>query len=72
MGIGEKPIDFDEFWENGVSEVQQRGVGFKLNQVNIPSNIANFYDLYFNGVGNAQVHCQLLVPKVTKKSIKQC
>ncbi|MFT9004907.1 MAG: acetylxylan esterase [Liquorilactobacillus hordei] len=70
MGIGEKPIDFDEFWENGVSEVQQRGVGFKLNQVNIPSNIANFYDLYFNGVGNAQVHCQLLVPKVIKKKHK--
>ncbi|GAA3631137.1 alpha/beta fold hydrolase [Lactobacillus hamsteri] len=34
-----------------------------MKKANIPSNVVNFYHLYFTGIGGAKVHAQLVIPK---------
>ena len=46
-GLGEKPKDFDEVWNQGKKEVDKLGFDYKLEKVNEPSNVVNFYHLYF-------------------------
>ncbi len=62
-GIGQKPANFDEFWEKQLTFLDNRALEYELEQVAIPSNIANFYHLYFTGRDNARIHCQLITPK---------
>ena len=63
LGLGEKPSDFDEFWNKGKKEVDKLGTSYELKQVDLPSHVANFYHLYFTGISGARVHAQLVVPK---------
>ncbi|MCA9765602.1 MAG: acetylxylan esterase [Carnobacterium sp.] len=65
-GSGIKPLDFDAFWDAGLQEMETLSLDYDLEKVNIPSKVANFYDLTFKGVGNAIIHCQLVTPKETK------
>lgn len=63
MGLGVKPSDFDKFWEHALDELNKLPMNFELEKVHIPSNIANFYNLYFMGVGGARIRCQYICPK---------
>lgn len=62
-GVRSKPLDFDDFWNKGKKEVDKLGTNYTLKKVDIPSNVVDFYHLYFKGIGNAKVHAQLLMPK---------
>lgn len=69
-GLGIKPKDFDLFWDNNLAKLDNLSLDFELEQVDIPSNVANFYHLYFIGIDNARVHCQLVTPKNISKKYK--
>lgn len=66
-GLGNKPKDFDKFWEHGKKLVDALGTDYTLVKADVPSNVVNFYHLYFTGIGNAKIHAQLIVPKRLKK-----
>lgn len=69
IGSGKKPADFDEFWDKGLEELSQLPLQYELEKVNIPSHIADFYNLYFIGINGAKVRCQYVCPKnKTKKT----
>jgi cephalosporin-C deacetylase len=63
MGTNPKPLDFNTFWENGLQELALQTMEYRLIPANFTSSIAEFYDLYFTGVGGASIHCQLVRPK---------
>lgn len=63
QGSGQKPADFDSWWDEKIAEVEAMPLDYEIVQVDIPSRVANFYHLYFKGRGCANVHCQLIVPK---------
>jgi cephalosporin-C deacetylase len=66
-GSAQKPADFDQFWDAQISSVQQLGTDYTLDKVAIPSKAADFYHLYFTGVGNARIHAQLVRPRDAAK-----
>ena len=62
-GVGERPKDFDKIWNQGKRKVDEIGFDYELQKVSEPSNIVDFYHLYFYGIGGAKIHAQLIVPK---------
>lgn len=62
-GSGIKPSDFDTFWDNGLQQLDETPLEYEMNKVDIPSKIADFYELYFIGIGGAKVRCQYIRPK---------
>ena len=63
FGTGEKPADFDQYWSRALSELAENDHSYTVDKVEIPSRVAQAYDLWFKGVGGARVHCQLITPK---------
>lgn len=70
-GLGHRPKDFDAFWKEGLEEVERSGTEFELEKEDLPSKVADFYHLWFTGVGGDKVHCQLVVPKGVEKGEKR-
>lgn len=62
-GSGRKPEDFDAFWDKALQELDNQSLDYTLEKVDIPSKIADFYNLYFTGVKGAKVRCQYIRPK---------
>ncbi len=62
-GSAQKPADFDDFWQQGLAEMDALPTDYQISKVNIPSHVAQSYDLYFTGVQGARIHCQLITPK---------
>ncbi len=63
LGSGIKPADFDEFWDNQLEKLEQLPLDYELEKVEIPSRVADFYNLYFIGVEGARVRCQYVRSK---------
>lgn len=67
-GMNPKPKDFDAFWEKALKEM--RAVNPRVEMVpnhTLSVSYANFYDLYWTGVGGARIHAKLVRPKKTTK-----
>jgi cephalosporin-C deacetylase len=63
MGQGIKPADFDEFWNQQLAKLDEIPLHYELEKVEVPSRIADFFNLYFVGVGGVKVRCQYVRPK---------
>lgn len=64
QGRGEKPDDFDVFWDAELLKLTNFSLDYHLEQVDIASNIANCYILTFTSFDGTKVSCQLLKPKL--------
>lgn len=64
LGSQQKPEDFSAFWEKGLQEVAKLGITHELIPHELFSKQAEGFDLFFTGIGGAQVHAQLIRPKV--------
>ncbi len=69
LGSGIKPANFDEFWDKQLEELEQLPLDYELERVEIPSRVADFYNLYFIGVEGARVRCQYVCPKQVNEKI---
>ncbi|GMO70383.1 MAG: acetylxylan esterase [Treponemataceae bacterium] len=61
-----KPADFDTFWDLSLREIDGLVADFskiEKQKIDIASNVADFYSLYFTGAGGARLHCQFVSPK---------
>jgi cephalosporin-C deacetylase len=67
MGTGEKPKDFDEFWDKQIANMKSIDPKIELIPAGIESSYAECYDLYFTGVDGARVYAKFIKPKNTKK-----
>ena len=67
-GLSNKPDNFDKFWDNKISIIDSHNFKFKLFEKNLDSNVAKFFDLYFEALDGSKIHAQLVTPKdLTKK-----
>ncbi len=66
-GTNPKPKDFDAYWEKALKEM--RAVDPEVEMVpnkTIQVSYAEFFDLYWTGVGGARIHAKLKRPKKAK------
>ena len=66
QGINPRPADFDEYWEKALEEMQSVERNVELVKADFQAPGVTCYDLYFTGVRNARIHCQLIVPENIK------
>jgi cephalosporin-C deacetylase len=61
-GTNPKPVDFDDYWERGLSEMRavDPQVHFKKSDFQVP--FATCYDMYFTGVKGARIHVKYVKP----------
>lgn len=67
MGKSPKPLDFDEYWERALTELDQASFEYELVPAKIQAPGVECFDLYFTGVGGAKIHCMLARPKSLEK-----
>ncbi len=63
MGRNECPEDLDEYWDRSVREMEALGTGYELVKADFQlPGVAEFYHLYFTGMGGARIHCKFARP----------
>lgn len=62
-GRGQKPQDFDVFWDNELEKLAALPLDFQLEKVDIASTIVDCYILTFTSFDGTKISCQLLKPK---------
>lgn len=62
-GRNPRPADFDQFWQEGLAEMQAIDPQIELIPAEFETAVADCFHLYFTGVGGARVHAKLLRPK---------
>lgn len=62
-GSGHRPADFDAFWQQALAEMRAIKPDVEQKPVGIHSAVAQAYDYWFTGVGQARIHAQLIMPK---------
>lgn len=63
FGTNPRPDDFDEFWDNGVAELERLPQGVALETAEFQAPFATCRHLRFHGVGGAEIHAKYLTPK---------
>lgn len=62
MGINERPEDFDQYWDDGIHEMEALGTDYELVRADFQVAEAECYEMYFIGIGGARIHCRLIRP----------
>ncbi|NLX83840.1 MAG: acetylxylan esterase [Clostridiales bacterium] len=63
QGRNERPQDHKAYWDRAVKEMHSMGTQAKLSPARFTAPGLECFDLYFTGVGGAQVYAKLLRPK---------
>jgi cephalosporin-C deacetylase len=63
QGRNPRPEDFDEYWAQGLSEVENTAPEVDLRPHATPARFAECFDLWYTGVGGARIHAQYLRPR---------
>lgn len=66
-GINPRPVDFDEYWENGLKEMRSTDPKVELIPADFQAPGVECFHLYFTGVGGARIHAKLLRPSKVNK-----
>jgi cephalosporin-C deacetylase len=67
QGTNPRPADFDEFWEKGLRDMNGIDAEVELIPSSFQTPIAECLDMYFTGVGGAQVHAKVVRPREAKE-----
>lgn len=66
-GINPCPVDFDDYWDNGLKEMRAVDPKVELIPADFYAPGVECFHLYFTGVGGARVHAKLLRPSEVAK-----
>lgn len=66
-GTNPKPVDFDEYWDKALAEMNSVDPQVTLTKSKFQSPNARCYDMYFTGVNGARVYCKHLRPDTDEK-----
>lgn len=62
-GSTPSPHDFDDFWKNGLMDMESINPDVKYIHSPFNPSFADCFDMYFTGVGGARIHAKLIRPK---------
>lgn len=65
-GMNPRPDDFDEFWDKSIEEMKALDPQVELRKSSFETDVADCWDMFFNGCGGARVYAKLLIPKNLK------
>ena len=63
QGINPRPADFDEFWDRSVAEMKALDPQTELIPADFKTDVAECYDMYFNGTKDSRIYAKFLKPK---------
>ena len=63
QGRNPKPADFDEFWDASLAELATIEPEAKFTPYDLPSNVAEFYELRFKSTKGAKLYAKFIKPK---------
>ena len=63
QGRNPKPADFDEFWDESLAELSTIEPEAKFTPYDLPSNVAEFYELRFKSTKGAKLYAKFIKPK---------
>ncbi len=63
QGINPKPSDFDDYWDQAMTEMRLVDPQLELRPAKFTAAFAECFDLYFTGVGGSRIHAKYLRPK---------
>ena len=63
MGSSPKAADFTAYWEEGLREMLGGNFSYSVLRKDTSLKGIEVYDLYFKGVKNERIHCELLKPE---------
>lgn len=69
QGVNECPEDLDQYWDEGLKEMEALGTGYELVPADVQLPDVECYHLYFTGVGGARIHCHFVKPRKVDKKI---
>lgn len=69
MGSSPKAEDFTQYWEEGLREMLKGNFSYSVYRKDVMMKGIEVYDLYFKGVNNERIHCELLKPEKIEKPI---
>lgn len=62
MGCNPCPSDFDEFWDEGIAEIEAIDPKVEFVPTSYPLKNGTCYDVYYTSTKNARIHCRLIKP----------
>ncbi|MHB1459358.1 MAG: acetylxylan esterase [Armatimonadota bacterium] len=62
-GRNPRPANFDAYWDEAIAEMKSVDPNMELIPCPTQSKTAEYFDLYFTGVGGARVHAKYMRPK---------
>jgi len=66
-GRNPRPNDFDDFWDRALAEMRAVEARFEVIPASFQTGFADFYELYFTGIGGARVRAKYARPKNVKE-----
>jgi cephalosporin-C deacetylase len=63
QGRNPKPADFDEFWDASLAELATIEPEVKFTPYDLPSNVAEFYEMRFKSTKGAKLYAKFIKPK---------
>ena len=66
-GTNPRPDDFDSYWQEALNELPKTEEDIIMKPAVFSTGFAECFDLYFEGVRNAEIHSKLLRPKNSKE-----
>jgi len=67
MGSSPKMPDFDDFWDNALSEMKAIDPNITITEADFKVPFATCYHLTYTGTGNARIYAKLVKPKSIDK-----
>jgi cephalosporin-C deacetylase len=62
-GRNPRPADFDDYWLRGLRDLAAISADVQINPFDLPSKVADCFELTFTGTGGARIYSKLLIPK---------
>lgn len=66
-GSGIKPVDFDNYWDEALKELDTFYWDVKLTPADFKVSYASCFHLEFTGVNNTSIYAKFILPKVIKE-----
>lgn len=62
MGISPKAEDFDEYWMEGIKDMEDTSFDYTLEKLDFPMKDIEVYDFFCSGMNGEKLHCQYIKP----------
>lgn len=66
LGSGIKPIDFDDYWNKEINNIDVDNLKYKIVKKTFKNNQAEYYEIYFKGIDGAEIYAKYICPSIDK------